>query len=296
MRRMGRRLLLALVLVLVASACGGAAVQEDRGTSARPDDGSFVAMTFNIRYGTADDGADAWDKRKDHLLRTILDAAPAVLGVQEALDFQVRFLEEGLPHHRRVGQGRDGGTRGEHACLYIDSRRMQIVDHGDFWLSETPEVAASVGWDAALTRMCTWARVKETGSGAEFMVWNMHFDHMGKTARLRSARLVAARAAAVRIPQLLLGDLNAGEADEPQVALRAAGFVDTWRELHPQASDAGTFHAFRGGTDGEKIDQVMRSAGWRTLDAAILDRPAANGRWPSDHHPVVARLVLAPGS
>lgn len=280
-------------LALLLAACGGDGGARLSASTAQAGDG-LVVMTFNIRYGTAKDGPDAWDARKDHLLETIRAQDPAILGVQEALDFQVRFLEAALPHHKRVGQGRDGGARGEHSALFVDERRCTIVEHGDFWLSETPERVASVGWDAALTRMCTWARVKEAGGGCEFMVWNTHFDHVGETARVRSAELVAARTKEHALPQLVLGDLNTGEASAALAALRVAGFVDTWRELHPDAGDAGTFHAFRGGREGEKIDYVLRSAGWRTIEAAILDKPGPSGRWPSDHHAVVARVAPRP--
>src|SRR5690606_8632268 len=135
--------------------------------------------TFNIRYGTADDGADSWPQRRDRVVTVIRELAPHVLGVQEALAFQVEHLRRELPGMGFVGQGREGGERGEYSGVFWDRERLALVDHGDFWLSETPGVVASVGWDAALPRMVTWAVFAERATGARFRVWNTHFDHRG---------------------------------------------------------------------------------------------------------------------
>jgi endonuclease/exonuclease/phosphatase family metal-dependent hydrolase len=253
-------------------------------------------MSFNVRYGTATDGLDAWPLRSSALVARIREAAPDVLGVQEALDFQVEFLERALPTHVRLGQGREGGARGEHSALFVARARFDVLERGDFWLSETPELVASVGWDAALTRMCTWARLRERVSGREFSVWNTHFDHRGPLARERSAQLIAARLAQRGGAHIVLGDLNAGEDEPPLAALRAAGLVDSFRVLHPSAKQVGTFHAFRGGLDGARIDFVLATADFTPLSASILSAPAANGRWPSDHHPVVAVYAIRSAS
>jgi endonuclease/exonuclease/phosphatase family metal-dependent hydrolase len=254
----------------------------------------FVAMTLNVRYGTANDGPDAWPKRCDQLAARILDHAPAVLGVQEALAFQLEFLQQHLPHHQRLGQGRDGGDRGEHAALFVDRRRFTVEAHGDFWLSPTPDVPASVGWDAALTRICTWAQLREIGTERALWVWNAHFDHRGAQARQHAAELIANRITATPGVHLVLGDLNTGERTAPLDALRHAGLRDTFRDVQPTATAVGTFHAFRGGTAGEKIDFVLAGAGLATRDAAILSAAGPNGRWPTDHHAVVATLAFAP--
>ena len=137
----------------------------------------LTVMSFNIRYGTAQDGADHWDKRKQHVLATIRAQAPGLIGLQEALHFQVQYLREALPGYKLVGVGREGGEKGEYACLLIDAERFAIRRAGTFWLSEEPEQVASKGWDAALPRICTWAVLREHGSLREFVIMNAHFDH-----------------------------------------------------------------------------------------------------------------------
>lgn len=277
------------LLALVAAACAHESIEDVPAGGG----GEFLALTFNIRYGTADDGEDAWPMRREQLLGVIRDVAPAVLGLQEALDFQVEWLEAGLPEYARVGQGREGGRRGEFAALFVERARFDVLASGDFWLSERPDEVGSVGWDAALTRMCTWARLRERASGRELTVWNTHFDHRGAQARERSAELIATRVAASAGPALVLGDLNSGEGSAPLKALLAAGLRDTFRDAWPLEREVGTFHAFRGGRGGEKIDYVLAGAGLATRGAAILSEPGPNGRWPSDHHPVTATLTFA---
>jgi endonuclease/exonuclease/phosphatase family metal-dependent hydrolase len=89
---------------------------------------------------------------------------------------------------------------------------------------------------------------------------------------------------------LVTGDFNAGESDHAFQAL-LGGLTDTFRAVHPQAREVGTYHAFRGGTGGPKIDAVLVSGGWDVLDAGIL-AARYEGRYPSDHYPVVATVRL----
>lgn len=252
----------------------------------------FAVVTCNVRYGTAADGADAWPDRRDLLAERLLAQQPAILGVQEALAFQVGFLQQHLPEHVRIGVGRDGGDRGEFSALFVDRRRFEVMDSGTFWLSPTPDKVGSVGWDAALTRICTWALLRDRRDGRMLRVFNTHLDHRGREARRRAAEMIGERVAAAQEPCLVLGDFNAGEASSPLQALRAAGLRDTFRDVHPEAQAVGTFHGFRGGDRGDKIDYVLASAGVVTDAAAILNEPGGNGRFVSDHHPVMASVRL----
>ena len=278
-----------LLLSLVFTAC---AAREPAPGPVAASFPAFTVVTANVRYGTARDGADSWPARKDALVALLTAQQPAILGVQEALAFQVAFLEARFPGHVRIGHGRDTDLGGEHACLFVDRARFEVLASGTFWLSPTPDVAGSVGWDAALPRACTWARLRDRATQQVFCAWNTHFDHRGAEARRQSALLIAQRMAAEGGVHLVLGDFNAGEASAPLQALRAAGLRDTYRDVHPGAQAVGTFHAFRGGLDGEKIDAVLATEAFATDGATILSQPAAGGRYVSDHHPVAATLRL----
>ena len=285
---MSRVALLALAWLLAS--CAPVASESAAPQPAAREAGELRVLTFNVRYGTADDGPDAWPERRADVLALVGEARPDVLAVQEALDFQLEELGAFLPRHVRLGRGREADGGGEHTALFVDPRRARVLEHGDFWLSDTPEVPGSVGWDAALTRACTWAQVEV--DGVRVLVSNVHFDHVGKVARERSAALVAMRPEFPGVARVLLGDLNAPEGSPPLEVLARAGFTDLWRTLHPGEAAAGTFHAFRGGTDGPRIDFVLASdpsIGW---SCEVLSGVGARGRWPSDHHAVLAVLRL----
>jgi len=269
---------------------GCAAVQAPQGTA-----DPLRLVTFNLRYGTADDGPNRWELRREFALDEVGALAPDVLALQEALDFQVAEVIARFPYLQVLGEHRDGGTQGEFSGLLIDTRRLEIVQWGEFWLSETPDVVASRGWDAALPRMAVWARLKDREQGREFLAFGTHFDHRGTIARLESARLIVERAnhlsGAGALPVALLGDFNAAEASPPSDAFRAAGYVDSFRERHPDATHVATFHAFSGASDGSKIDFVWLSPGW-IVRAASIERPRRGAQCPSDHDPVVAEVVF----
>ena len=292
-------LLIALVALLATTACSSS--PDMSGLDVEPQ---LSVMSFNVRYGTANDGEDRWEKREQHVLDVIADEAPTLLAVQEALDFQADTIAARFEHFVKVGQHREGGRKNEFSGMFVDTRQLAVEASGDVWLSETPDVIGSVGWDAALTRNAPWARLRDLETGRRFVAVSTHFDHMGRVARLESARLLGevlaeqcrlgAGDAAAPLPGLLLGDLNAAEDSKPLAHLRSTGLADTFRLLNPDAVDAaevGTFTGFRAVPDGRKIDYVLATSEWTTRSARIL-RPRRDGRAASDHDPVVALLSL----
>ena len=153
--------------------------------------GSLTVMSFNVRYGTADDGDDAWPHRRGHVVATITAAGPDLLGTQECLAFQREELAAALPAFAVIGVGRDDGNEAGEMCASFYRRdRFDLLDHGTFWLSETPDEVASRGWDAALPRIATWLRLRDRPSGRELLWLNTHFDHRGAEARLESLTLL----------------------------------------------------------------------------------------------------------
>jgi endonuclease/exonuclease/phosphatase family metal-dependent hydrolase len=139
-------------------------------------------MSFNVRYGTARDGDNHWDKRKDFLAGRVTAFDPDLLGTQETLAFQRDFLAARLKGHTSYGVGRDDGKEdGEQAALFYRTARFEKVGGGHFWLSETPNKVGSKGWDAALPRLATWVKLKDrTAADAPPVLFlNTHFDHKG---------------------------------------------------------------------------------------------------------------------
>jgi endonuclease/exonuclease/phosphatase family metal-dependent hydrolase len=267
-------------------------------------------LTFNIRYNNPADGEDAWPHRKAMAAAVIRDHAPDAVGLQEALHGQIDDLLAALPGYAIVGVGRDDGKqKGEYSAILYRADRLEVLDSGTFWLSETPEVPGSKSWATACTRVCTWARFQDRAEGGRtFYHFNTHMDHQSQDARLNGAKLILQRirARATRDPVVITGDFNAGE-DNPAVRLftapgaltgenTPAPFIDTFRAVHPDERNAGTFHAFQGapgakGSTRNKIDYILVSPGITARSAAI-DTTSVKGRYPSDHFPVAATVAL----
>jgi endonuclease/exonuclease/phosphatase family metal-dependent hydrolase len=249
-------------------------------------------MTFNVRYANPGDGDDTWGLRTELVFGVIRRHAPDIVGLQEALPEQMDELRAAFPAYRFLGQGREGERRGEYSALMVRDERLEVVESGDFWLSPNPDEVGSRGWDAALPRMCTWAVLRDRTGGDAFLAMNTHFDHRGGEARRESALVILERRTRhAGLALVLTGDLNAGEQSPPLDEFRTGGLHDTFRDAHPDAVEVGTFNGFKGTSDGAKIDYVLVDDGWSTLSAAIV-RDHDGGRYPSDHFPVVATLVL----
>jgi endonuclease/exonuclease/phosphatase family metal-dependent hydrolase len=274
----------------------------DAGDLVDKDANEVRVMSFNIRYGTAKDGENHWDHRKDWLTETIRTFEPDLLGTQETLGFQRDFLAAKLPEYDSLGVGReDGGPKGEMMALFYKRDRFEKLAGGHFWLSETPDTIGSKSWDSSLPRMVTWVKLKDrqrpTASPIVFI--NTHFDHRGPTARLESAKLLRSkvRAFAQGSATIITGDFNTGAGSPPYQALfgpledQPSVVVDTFRVIHPQQSaEEGTATGFQASaTGGSRIDWIGVSRDWE-IRSATIDRTSKSGRTPSDHFPVTAVL------
>lgn len=253
-------------------------------------------MSYNIRYNNPGDGVHAWPHRADRVANLIRYHAPDLFGLQEALVGQIEDLTARLPHYAWFGVGRDDGRAvGEGTPIFYRRDRFVLLAQGTFWLSETPEVPGSKGWDAAITRIATWGRFQDRRSGARFVFLNTHFDHMGQQAREHSARLILdrLRTLADGLPAIVAGDFNI-TPDNPAYATLAGALEDArLRAVEPPHGPAETFFGFtvEPGAPGRRIDYVFVSPGVRTLRYATLT-DQYHGHYPSDHVPVVADVVL----
>ena len=170
----------------------------------------FNIMTFNIRYDNPDDGEQNWHKRKENVIRMVNFYDLDIIGMQEVLVSQLNYLKDNLPEFNSVGVGRkDGKEKGEFTPVFYRKNRFRELDHGTFWLSETPD-KVSKGWDAALERIATWIKLQDKTTGKEFLFINTHFDHRGKQARVESARLLKTKIAKLANGKqvMLTGDFN----------------------------------------------------------------------------------------
>lgn len=263
------------------------------------NDSALKVVSFNVRLSAANDGTNSWRFRREFFFKTVGQLTPTLIGFQEVLPDQYEEIVAQMKNYQFVGVGRnDGKNEGERSPIGFEKSRFQKLKEGNFWLSETPDVPGSIGWDAAITRLCTWVILSDRKTKREFLYANCHFDHKGVAARKNAARLLAEKIPklAQGKPIILTGDFNFNEDSPGYAAIaRTDGnkepwLIDSYREVHPKRwPDEASFNGFTGVRDGSRIDFIFHSAEWKSLSSTI-ERVSENGRYPSDHYPVAAVL------
>jgi len=255
---------------------------------------NLQVMTYNIKYANENDGVNSWSKRKDHLTGQIRFYEPDIFGVQEALLGQLEHLKRNLPNYNYVGVGReDGKNKGEFSALFYDVNQYKMLEEGTFWLSETPE-KISVGWDAALPRICTFALFENKTTKQKFWVFNTHFDHIGEKAREESANLILAKiekSNTANIPVILMGDFNL-EPETKAIQLLSKKMNDSKRlSKNVVFGPKGTFNGYNFLQPvTRRIDYIFISKGnLEVLKYAVLS-DSKDLKYPSDHLPVFVEL------
>ena len=280
------------LLVLLATLCALPAAAKERADR-------FSAMTYNIRLDLASDGDNAWPHRRAALTGLIAYYAPDLVGLQEVLLNQKQAVEADLPGYQFVGVARDDGRdKGEFSPLGFRRNRFALRASGTFWLSPTPD-APSKGWDAALPRVASWARLHDKAAKRNLLIVNTHFDHVGQVARVESAGQIRRWIAAHRMVNetvVLMGDFNAPADSPPYAAIvepGAGALRDTLAiSRTPHFGPLGTFTGFQiERNDPKPIDHIFVGDDVTVLRHATLTQQAG-GRLPSDHYPVLADLCV----
>ena len=258
-------------------------------------------MTFNVRVGTAADGPNAWSLRKGLVFDVFKKEDADLVGLQEDLRFQLQEIADAVPGYGRIGVGaRDGKAAGEHCAILYRKSTLALKESGAFWLSGKPEVPGSATWGNEHPRVVTWGRFAVKATGYELYLYNTHFDHQSQNAREKSAVLLMSRirARSPKAPFAMMGDLNVQEDNVVTRFFKGKAQIDgnenpiplfdTFRVLHPDDPDARTAHGFGGATRGQKIDYVYTQT--KDVRGARIVHYNVDGRYPSDHYPVVATV------
>lgn len=246
-------------------------------------------LTLNVRYDNAED-ADNWSRRRGLVAAVWEQIDPDLVFLQEVLPHQQVDVQNQLPGFEFFGTPRDL-DQGESVPIGYRRTRFSSLDHGFFWVSETPDVPGAFGWDAACPRVVTWARLADNTTGWKLLVASVHLDHQGTVARNQGTRLIVERLGALAEGCAVLwgGDFNAEPNDPLHQTLAAAGYQDLVAPQCPPSEDY-SFHGF----DQEPralIDYLYAGPGVLSLAASRQDlRPL--GLCPSDHVPVVADVDL----
>ena len=253
-------------------------------------------MTFNIRYGTADDGDNSWPGRKKILFDLILKENADFIGLQEAMIFQIEEIIQQCPSYTYIGRTRQADrTTGEATPVLYKTAKYDLIDQDTHWLSNTPDVPESKSWDTSLPRIFTWAVFRRKSDGKELVVYNTHYDHLGEIARYESSRIIVSHMHKNFRERdiILLGDFNALEESNPINYLtenEVFRLSDTYRHLNPEKKEKDmTFYGWNEhipGT-GRRIDYIFHAGDLDPLKTYVSNYHKGK-RYPSDHMPVVA--------
>lgn len=256
-------------------------------------DYDLKVMSYNIRMGVAKDGTNSWEYRYPATALMLQDQMPDVFGVQEAFEFQIRFIEDNFADYDSVGVGRDNGkSEGEFMSIFWNKKTVKMVKWGTFWLSETPE-KPSKGWDAACKRTATWALMKDKNTGKMFYFVNTHLDHRGSEARRQGLNLIVSRIDEINqkgYPMVLTGDFNMKPDDAALTGLEQR--MQSARKIAPKTDNHATLNLWGKGKADMVIDYIYVSGFSACPEYHTVNEKYGQWKYISDHYPVYAKLIF----
>lgn len=264
------------------------------------DTSNLLIMSYNLRYDNPEDGKNRWEARKHRVANLIRFYEPAFIGTQEGLLHQLKYIDNELGRYRWIGLGREDGTMsGEFSAIFYDTAKVKLVKDSDetIWLSETPS-KPSKSWDAALPRILTYGQFEDRSDNTEFYVFNTHFDHIGDTARVKSAELIVDKTKEVArdAPIIVTGDFNVTPDSKPYLILTSDRSLlsDAFDlSMQPHLGPLFTYEGFevRSGRKQKRIDYILVNDKIQVLKHAIIPT-FRSYRYPSDHLPVMAEINI----
>ena len=250
-------------------------------------------ISYNIRYDNNWDIENSWKIRRNKISKILVQYSPSIIGIQEGLLNQVQYIDSSLIDYDYVGVGRDDGKmKGEFCAIYFDTTRYVLLKNSTFWLSETPDTI-SVGWDAALERICTYGLFKDRITKEEFLVFNTHFDHIGVVAREKSSELILKRINKINhrsLPVILMGDFNSIPNSSPVKEIKTELSDALQISLEKLQGPRGTFNGFNEDLLIEKRIDYIFTNDLKVLSYTHINDRLNNNRHISDHLPVMIKI------
>ena len=281
-----RKLTLIIAAVLMVLPFKSSAQKQTR-------DYDLKVMSYNIRMGVAKDGTNSWEYRYPATALMLKDQMPDVFGVQEAFNFQIKFIEENFTDYDSFGVGRDNGkSEGEFMSIFWNKKTVKMIKGGTFWLSETPE-KPSMGWDAACKRTATWALMKDKNTGKLFYFVNTHLDHRGAEARRKGLELIVSRIDEINpkgYPMILTGDFNIKPDNEALVGLEQR--MQSARKIAPKTDNNATFNNWGKAKSDMVIDYIYVSGFSACPEYHTITEKYGTWKYVSDHYPIYAKLIF----
>jgi len=251
--------------------------------------------SFNVRYDNPRDSGNLWSTRLPRVAALIAFHDFDIVGTQEGLQHQLEGMQALLPGYTYYGIGRDDGAfKGEHSAIFIKKDAFTILDKGDFWLSETP-TQPGFGWDARINRICSWVLIQHKVTHKKMYCFNVHYDHQAMIARKESSKLILEKIKTIagNAPVILTGDFNGDHSSEwYQLIANSGNLLDTYKRVALPYKPNGTFQGFGPNLNPDQvIDHIFTSSHFTVSRWGVLT-DSYNGKFPSDHFPVLAQITL----
>jgi endonuclease/exonuclease/phosphatase family metal-dependent hydrolase len=256
---------------------------------------TITVGSFNIRYDNPRDSGNLWNARLPRVAALIAFHDFDIVGTQEGLQHQLEGMQSLLPGYTYYGIGRDDGAfKGEHSAIFIKKDAFTILDKGDFWLSETP-TQPGFGWDARINRICSWVLLKHKVTHKKMYCFNVHYDHQAMVARKESSKLILEKIKTIagESPVILTGDFNGDHSSAWYQLIANSGILlDTYKRVDAPYKPNGTFQGFGPNLNADQvIDHIFTSSHFTVSRWGVLT-DSYNGKFPSDHFPVLSRITL----
>jgi endonuclease/exonuclease/phosphatase family metal-dependent hydrolase len=255
----------------------------------------FSIMTFNVRVHVPSDGLNAWPYRVEKLATLINQEHPMIIGTQEMLPSMIKELDGKLTDYDWFGKPRRRDD--EYSAIFYRKDKFKVLNHGTFWLSETPAVEGSISWNSNFPRVCTWGEFESIENPhCKFRVFNTHLDHISEEARSKGVHVILHFINQLRekenLPIILMGDFNAfPNSHAVQFLQEDAQFINAYSKIDLDEHLRKTYHDFKGGIEGEPIDYIFTSPNIEIIKAEIIHKTVDN-MYPSDHYPVTALIKV----
>ena len=256
--------------------------------------GQTSVMTFNIRYDNPKDNHNWWEHRKSSVLKIFEFYSPEVIGVQEGLNNQIKYIENNLIEYNYIGVGRDDGKKkGEYAAIFYKKNKLKLISFETYWLSETPEMV-SIGWDASMERIVTFGEFLNLKTQESLFIFNCHFDHRGEISRENSSKLILKLIKSKNIENkkiILMGDLNCLPNSKPIETLKSKlkdSYDISVKEPYGPAGTSNGFDLDR--LIKNRIDYIF-TKNIKVIEHRIIDDRRDNNLFISDHLPVMAKIM-----
>ncbi len=255
-------------------------------------------MTFNLKYDFTDDKENRWEDRAKRIVTVIKENNPICFGTQEGLIHMLKDINELLEEYSWFGEGREGNEEGEFNAIFYKREALELIENGQFWLSETPNIKGSISWKSGCKRICTWGVFKEKQYGNIFRIYNTHLDNASDLAREEGIKVILDFAKEKydkdKLPFIITGDFNSYMEENLFKIIRSYNnenfnIKNSYNEVSHNIK--GTFHDFKGGYSGGIIDYILFSKEISCNKINIDDR-LINGGYPSDHYAVTANLNI----